>query len=167
MKVLSLVFLFTLNAWSAEMHDIHISKCIIHYSETDQALQIMIHAFADDLEFVIQEKDAEPLKLNTQHEHSSSDEVIINYLQNTFSVDVNGNTREYDYIGKEPSEDLQAVWIYLEIPEVSNIEEMKIDNSILTELYDDHVNIIQIKGEAGKQAYFLLDKDKTSEVAKF
>ena len=140
---------------------------MIEYSAEDQAFQIMMHVYVDDLELALQAIDKQTLKLNTEHEAEGADDILWKYLQSSFEVNINQEKFDYNYIGREPSEDLQAVWIYLEIPNLQNIAAVEITNTMLTELYDDQTNIIQIKLQAGKQAYFLLNRKKSKDTANF
>jgi len=148
-------------------HDFHVSKCIMEYSEEDQALQIMMHIYVDDLELALQALDETKLKLNTESEHEKADDILLKYLQSTFQVSINEEPMNYDYIGREPSEDLQALWVYLEIPNLINIQQIKVMDSLLTELYEDQTNIIQIKSQGGKKAFFLLTRDKSADAVNF
>ena len=148
-------------------HDIHISKCIIEYSEKDEAFQIMMHVFVDDLELALKNTDQTELRLNTEKEFVGADDILLPYLRNRFQVSIDGELRNYEYIGREPSEDLQAVWIYLEIPKLPELSQVEISNTMLTELYDDQTNIVQIKSKGGKQAYFLLNRKKSTDSVNF
>ncbi|NNE30210.1 MAG: hypothetical protein HKN16_11270 [Saprospiraceae bacterium] len=148
-------------------HDIHISKCIIEYSESDKAFQIMMHVFVDDLELALQKLDSSSLKLNTELEYEKADSLILDYLDDHFQIAINGKTTSYNYVGKEASEDLQAVWIYLEIPDLKDVNEVNVRDDMLTELYDDQTNIVQIRYKGEKRAYFLLTGKEPSDTVTF
>ena len=77
------------------------------------------------------------------------------------------NNVEYEYIGKETSEDLQAIWCYLEIINIESIKSIRVENSLLMELFDDQKNIIHIMMPDKKQGYFMLEKGKSSDKATF
>ena len=74
---------------------------------------------------------------------------------------------EYYFIGKETSEDLQAIWCYLEITNIEAVESIVVENNLLMEMFADQKNIIHIMMPDKKQGYFMLEKGKSSEKAIF
>ncbi|MEN0047606.1 MAG: DUF6702 family protein [Bacteroidota bacterium] len=165
---MSILFLllsnFFLSSSSAAEHDIHISKALIEYDETEQALQITLHIFLDDLEAILIEGGA-PTQLNlcTKKEHEEGNAFVEKYLRSKFQLTVNGKVANYNYLGKEISEDFLATWCYVEIPNVSKLESLQIKSSILMDLYDDQRNIIQIKTPNQRPQFFMLDAGHQEE----
>ena len=81
---------------------------------------------------------------------------------------MNGENVDYTFLGKEVSEDLQAVWCYLEIENINSIKELKIKNQLLTSLFDDQKNIVSITSTAeGRKGYFLFDKKTFEDTVQF
>ena len=104
----------------------------------------------------------------TDKEHEAAEQHIVDYLEETFMLQVNGEKANYSFLGKEVSEDLQAVWCYLEIENISNMEELVIKNEILTSLFEDQKNVVSITSSAtGRKGYFLFDKDHFEDTVKF
>ena len=64
------------------------------------------------------------------------------YLLEDFSIEVNGALLELNYLGKETESD--AIWCYLESSRVAAPETITIQSILLTELFPDQVNIIQV-----------------------
>jgi len=149
-------------------HDIHISKALIEYDDDEQALQITLHIFLDDLEAILIEGGApEKLNLCTEKEHEKGETFVEQYLRSKFQLAVNGELAEYNYLGKEISEDYLATWCYVEIPNVSKLESLQIKSSILMDLYDDQRNIIQIKTPDQRPKFFMLDQKHQEEIVKY
>ncbi|MEM8523033.1 MAG: DUF6702 family protein [Bacteroidota bacterium] len=169
---MSTIFLFLssffLPSSSAVEHDIHISKALIEYNESERSLQITLHIFLDDLEAILIEGGA-PTKLNlcTEKEHEQGDTLVEQYLRSKFKVAVNGESATYNYLGKEISEDYLATWCYVEIPNISKLESLQINSSILMDLYDDQRNIIQIKAPNKRPQFFMLDQRNQEEIVKY
>jgi len=82
-------------------------------------------------------------------------------------ISVNVEQVDYTFIGKEMSEDMVAVWCYLEIENVENIRELHVKNSILLEAFDDQKNIISITGPNKKKGYLLFNNAKNEETIEF
>lgn len=148
-------------------HEFHLSKCQIEYSETDQALQIMLHVYLDDLEEALRQQGADKLFLCSEKEHEKAEKYLFRYLQQRINMNVNGEAVEYEFVGKEQSDDLQAVWCYLEITNVTNIESIEITNNLLMEVFDDQKNVVHIVIDKNKQGYFLFHKGQESDKVTF
>ena len=71
-----------------------------------------------------------------------------------------GNVLEYNFLGKELSDDLSAIWIYLEVTRVVNPAVVTVEFEVLFELYSDQKNILSFQVDRGKERIFLLDIGK-------
>ena len=96
------------------LHDIHLSKCLLEVNESDEAVQISMHIFIDDLEEALRRQGADNLYICTEKEAEEAETHIFDYLQAQFRIELDGQEKAYEFIGKEPSEDLMGVWCYLE-----------------------------------------------------
>jgi len=150
-----------------DLHEFHVSKCIVEHSQDDQALQISLHIFIDDLEEALEKQGVDSLFLCTKKESKKADEYLYDYFQKKIQFEVDQEALSYNYIGKEPSEDLQAIWCYLEIENITNYEEINISNDLLMELFDDQKNIINFKIDGKPKGYFLFQKGKSRETIQF
>ena len=150
-----------------EMHAFHISKCQIDYNTADKALQITWHIFIDDLEEALRRQGMDKLFLGTEREAANGDAAVEKYLLQRLKLIVNGKSASINFIGKENSEDLAALWCYLEVPGVSAVQNMNISNDILLEVYDDQKNLVSVTVPGKKQGYFIFEKGKTSAGLKY
>lgn len=149
-------------------HEIHVSKCNIDFSDEEKTLQITLHIYLDDLESVIAKGGVEErLHLCTEKEHELGDQYVLEYFEKMFSLKVNEKAVQYNYLGKEPSDDLLAGWFYLEVEGVQELKDLNINYGILTDLYRDQQSVIKVKGPNKKKGYFLLDSKKTEANATF
>ena len=150
-----------------EFHEFHMSKCQIEFNLKENALQISMHIFIDDLEDALRNQGSGKLFIGTEKETDNADDYLYAYLKNHFQLEVNDQTTEFDFIGKETSEDLQAIWCYLEITKIENVNSIVVENNILMEMFADQKNIIHITMPNKKQGYFILEKGKSSDKANF
>lgn len=148
-------------------HEFHASKCMVEFSAPDQALQISMHLFIDDLEEALRRQGADKLYICTDKEDPKAEQYLFKYLQQHFQVLVDEKTYDYEFIGKEVSEDLQAVWCYLEVTNLSDIKSLTITNDLLMEVFDDQKNIMNISGPNKKRGFFLFHKGKSTDTVKF
>ncbi len=170
MKILFLNILFLLVSTSASVenvHQFHVSKCSIEYSKNDKAVQIMMQIFIDDLEEALREQGVDHLFLGTDKEAENADDYIQKYFAQKFNLTINKKAKTPEYLGKEVSEDLSALWFYLEIPKVKKLKEVTIFNAILMDIFEDQKNIINVKGPDKQTGYFMFVKGNHKKTVVF
>ena len=148
-------------------HEFHLSKSLVEYVEGEKAIQITMHLFIDDLEEALRQQGKSKLYICTDKESPEAEPAIYQYLQSTFRIALDGQVVEYSFIGKEISEDLLAMWCYLEVEGVSSFSKLQVQNSILTELFEDQKNLVSVIGPKQKKDFFMLDNKKHVQVAEF
>ncbi len=171
LKVFTILFLsFWLPSSSMFLnleHEFHISKCQIEFDQDTEALQITLHLFLDDLEEALKQQGADNMFLCTDKEHTKAEKYLFRYLQQRFKLLVNEKEVNFEFVGKEQSEDLQAVWCYLEVMNIESLNSLEVTNSILMEVFDDQKNIIHIMAPDNKQGYFLFHKGQDNDKVSF
>ncbi len=148
-------------------HDFHVSKSEIHYRSDEQAVQISINLFIDDLELALQSYSGEELKLFSKYEYASADSLISLYLSDHFVLEINGLTSPAQYLGKEISDDLMASWCYLEITNLEQVQSMSINNTIFYKEFDDQKNIVNFKKDRKSVAFHILDENEPNKEVNF
>ena len=144
-------------------HKFYVSVTNVTYSEKNEALQITSRVFIDDLEEVLKERYDIEANLDSEQESEITQEYLKKYLRAKFVVEVNGELRSYEYVGKKFDNDV--VIFYLEIPELkfSELKSIQIQNEMLTDMYDEQQNILHFKID-GKKKSFVLMKENTKGV---
>lgn len=159
----ALISVFGCTSEDSVQHEFHLSKCDINYSQEDKALQISLRIFIDDLEEAIAKvKNQENLKLCTTKEVANADSILVDYLSDNLTINIDDQIYDLAYVGKEVSEDLLAVWCYFEITDVSPKEIIQIENKILIETFSDQSNVVALKYSNDKKEHFLMKKGETS-----
>lgn len=159
----ALISVFGCTSEDPVQHEFHLSKCDINYSQEDKALQISLRIFIDDLEEAIAKvKNQENLKLCTTKEVANADSILVDYLSDNLTINIDDQIYDLAYVGKEVSEDLLAVWCYFEITDVSPKEIIQIENKILIETFSDQSNVVALKYSNDKKEHFLMKKGETS-----
>lgn len=148
-------------------HDFHVSKCLVEYNEAERALQVSMHIFIDDLEEALRRQGADQLFICTEREAADAETHLQRYLQQNFRLQANGAPVAYEFLGKEISDDLAAVWCYLEVTGVDRLEQLTVTNRILTEVYDDQKNIVSVFGPGDRKGLLLFQRGKDTESVQF
>lgn len=157
-----LILLLPLFAFTTA-HKFYVSVTNVTHSEKNEALQITSRVFIDDLEEVLKERYDIEANLDSEQESEITQEYLKKYLRAKFVVEVNGELRSYEYVGKKFDNDV--VIFYLEIPELkfSELKSIQIQNEMLTDMYDEQQNILHFKID-GKKKSFVLMKENTKGV---
>ena len=162
-----ILLIFSVYGPSGIIHDIHISKCDIKHDTDDQALQITLHIFIDDLEKSLMERGEEDLFILTEKERYDVDSLMEVYINDHLSITVDGSKVLPYYLGKELSDDLMAAWCYLEVPNINGVNEIEILYDVLMEIYNDQRNIVTVKQDRDRKAYLLFDIKERQAVVEF
>jgi hypothetical protein len=152
---------------AAADHDFHVSKCLVEYNEAERALQVSMHIFIDDLEEALRRQGADQLFICTEREAADAETHLQRYLEQNFRLQANGEPVAYEFLGKEISDDLAAVWCYLEVTGVDRLEQLTVTNRILTEVYDDQKNIVSVFGPGDRKGLLLFQRGKDTESVRF
>ena len=143
-------------------HDFHISKCLIEYSEEAQAIQFSLHLFIDDVALALAEKHDGKLHLCTKLEVENAEIYLYQYLQENIQIQIDDKPLTINWIGKEPADDMEGMWCYLEVPNVGDFSTISITNELLTEVLDDQQNMVQVVVKKENLGQTLLHKQRTS-----
>lgn len=169
MKTFFLFFIFScagiLPATAENDHDIHLSICELRFNEKSASFEVAIKIFIDDLEKAIQQNGPGNLRIGTSQESSTADEAIAYYLDRNFTIEIDGVKLKPDFIGKEITEDMLAVWCYIEYPQlITSGKKCLLSNNILLDIYEDQRNIMDIRMSKTHKDYTILASGKNTWV---
>lgn len=141
------------------MHPIHISVCDIAYDKERKALEIVQRIFLDDLELAIRNSRDEPYLDILDPKNNTTDNLLKDYLNEHFQLKVNGAASAYSYLGHEIEGD--AVYCYLELEKINELKSIGVFSSILTDEYDDQVNLVHVEVDDNIRSMKLTGGEKT------
>lgn len=152
---ISFLFAFLLTN-GVSLHEYHLSNTEVRFNKQESALQITTRIFIDDLEETLGNLGHTGLFLCTEREPEHAEALIEEYLKNNLLIKVDGAIQNFEYLGKEMSDDLIAVWCYLEVIDVNPQTDIEVENNVLLESFDDQKNIVNVKTDEGKRSMFIL-----------
>lgn len=140
-------------------HKFYLSVTNITYSEKDDAIQITSRVFIDDLEDLLRERYDIIGNLGIDIESELADEYLEKYLRAKFSLEINGELKAFDFLGRKY--DTDVIIFYLEVPKVDfpSITSIQVKNEVLTDLYDEQQNVIHFKIKGKKKSFVLIKSD--------
>jgi hypothetical protein len=137
----------------ARAHPIHVSVMNIVIDTENKQAAISIKIYRDDLSIALSHAHNTPIAivdtLNDQYI-----QLIANYLKKHVKIESNGeNIFKFDTIHSEIEHDI--CWIELTINYQHELQQLRITNSLLTDIYYDQSNLVIVsKGDAEKGLMF-------------
>lgn len=148
-KTFILTLILNLGSWGD--HDIHVSVIDIIEKTDDSQLEVSVRIFYDDLLNAVGLQVGEELP----EDYTGSDDLIEKFISKHLSISINGDQVPMEYL--ESVSYPPAVWTTFKIELSDPISEIEVSNSILIDLFDDQVNMVNLKYK-GKKKVFSLDK---------
>jgi len=145
-------------------HKYYISSTKIEFKKESKTLQITMHYFIDDLQETINSTYNKNLELALPNEPKIIDSLLVDYISQKFEIGLNGENKEYLYIGKDYK--IDEIYLYLEIKNIDFIHSIEVKNNMLMEMFSDQQNIIQLYINNIKKT-FLLTRQKDKDLLNF
>lgn len=145
-------------------HDLHLSRSELNYDSRSEMLQLSICLFLDDMELALAHRGHEEVKLYSTYEDSKADLYIEDYLRDRISFVIAGDTIGYTYLGREISDDLSAVWCYIEVPQIQSSDAITVTNQVFNEIYADQTHVMVITRDMKRVDHWILDEAPFTEV---
>lgn len=136
--------------FTASAHKFYVSISQINYNEKGKTLEVALKLFTDDLEYCASNELNKSIKISKEH---LFDKEVNNYLTNHFTISINGESKEINYLGKEIEVDV--TWCYLEITDVENINTISISNTLFISDLAEQKNLIQLSIDSFEESTIL------------
>jgi len=148
----ALVFFLILFS-SFTLHKFYVSVTEINYNKNSEQLEISLKVFNDDWQNALDNRLGQPVFLGSKNQYPQLDSLIRTYLFENFSIKINDKKREINIMGSEIEGG--ATWIYMYVDKVKSLKSIEIKNTLLTEMFEDQRNVVQIKyGDITKSSLF-------------
>ncbi|MEK9613030.1 MAG: DUF6702 family protein [Flavobacteriaceae bacterium] len=128
--------------YQSKEHKFYVSTTKVEYKPTENTLQIISQLFIDDVELLLQQTDG-TIRLDPDSNSDQIDRLLEFHLKKELQIEVDDSILEMYFLGKEYKEDILVC--YIEIPLSETIQNLKIRNSMLFDLYEDQQNIVHFK----------------------
>ena len=145
----------------ASAHKFHTSFTEAEYNAKEASLQITLRTFPDDLEIILGKRSGKSVRLDRKQE---TEPLLIAYLQETFQLkNAKGETVKLSWVGMDAGVD--SVWLYFEAPMPEGFAGAQLRNGFLFDLYDDQINLVNVKQDERKRALTFKNGDKFQPLA--
>ncbi len=163
LKVALVLFVFPLLTASTT-HKFYVSITTIEYAQKEQSLQLITKIFLDDIEDALEMRYGRKFNFNSKKETKQDGEILRDYVLQKLKINVNGKETTFNYIGKQY--DIDVVKVYIEIPNISEVHTIEVENKVLLDMFDEQQNIIHIKSNGSRRS-LILEKENPKGLLKF
>lgn len=138
---------------SFSAHKFYTSICKIDYNVPKKRLEITTRIFIDDLNLAISKKYNRKSNLVSNKETLEDIDFLKKYLSEKIIITVNGKPIATQFLNKEVEDNVLIC--YLSSTEISKIKTFEVRNSLLTEIFEEQQNIVQLNINSKKQTLLL------------
>ncbi len=126
----------------ASLHPLHVSVTEIEMDDKDKRLEIMMRVFMDDLEVTLRNEYKNPDLDILNPRGLTVDQMMENYLKKHFKIMLDNKSVVTKYLGHEQEGD--AFIFYVEVGNVKKWKTINVQNSIITDTFDDQSNLVHV-----------------------
>ena len=145
-------------------HKFYLSVTEIEYKKEKKDLQIVSKVFVDDFQNVLEKRYGASITLSKEAEAGPINSLIDKYLTAKFKISADGKPVSLNYLGKKYDKD--QLILFIEAENLEPFKKISITNAILTDMFDDQKNVVNVK--IGKEIKSLmLRKEADTEELNF
>ena len=126
----------------ASAHPFHVSVIEINHNAADRTLEISCKIFTDDFEKSLAKIYKAKVDLINPPNKAAMDTLIKKYLYSHLAIKANGKPVVFNYLGFE--NDHEAAYGYIEVPNVTAVNNVEIHTSIMYDMFEDQMNIFHV-----------------------
>ena len=146
-------------------HPMHVSVTNIEYKQNNKFIEISSKMFLNDFISILEQTNNIKIDLSSSSAHiEKTNQIMINnYFSTHFSVEINNHKikfTNFEFVEKKINE--ESIWLYFKIPNNKKIKNIKIVNTILTDLFSDQNNLLIISIDQEQKGFNLNSKENTA-----
>jgi P pilus assembly chaperone PapD len=147
---------------AAAAHKFHTSFTEADYDASQRSLQITLRTFPDDLENILSRRNGgKAVRLDRKRE---AEPLLVAYLQETFQLkNAKGETVKLTWVGMDAGVD--SAWLYFEAHLPEGPAGVRLRNQFMFDLYDDQINLVNVKQDGKKHALTFKNGDNFQPLA--
>lgn len=158
--MLAQINIIVLLLWYAALalHPLHITITNIDYNKSKGQIEVSIKIFKDDFEWVLSQQSKKKVNLDDEQNQRENDSIISRYVEENFKLEMEGRKMKLTLKDKLIEDD--AVWLNYSVENKLKGGNLKVDNRLLTKIYNDQKNLVIVTFDS-QQKGFTLSKDES------
>lgn len=140
---------------SFAMHKFYVGMFQMKFVPQKKELQITTRIFIDDINLALEKKFHKKTFIGEPKETKEDEVLLQKYIAEKFKLKINNQSKNFVFLSKEIENNV--VICYLKVNELSKINSLEVENSILMEVYPEQQNIIQFDNNGEKNSLLLTE----------
>lgn len=125
------------------MHPFYVSMTDLNFNDKDKTLEVSVRIFTDDFENTLRKYHTEKIDILHPTNKALMNEYVSSYVQNHLQISVNNRKVSLEFLGYEQEE--ESIWSYFQVSNISSVQKIEIENSLLYELTSNQINLVHAK----------------------
>lgn len=152
---------FWLSALLHLLHPFYISMTDVNYNRQEKSVEISVRIFTDDFENALR-KHHPNVNIDIVHPASEAqmNDFVKAYIEQHLNLSVNNAPAGLRYVGYESQQ--ESIWTYFEIENVTKLEQLTVNTSLLYDYSKEQSNIIHVSANGKEHTTKLAYPDKTA-----
>lgn len=160
----NIVFQWMLVACTQFMHPFFVSMTDLNLNNKTHTLEVSERIFTDDFENTLRKNYPGKIDILHPQNQQQMNDFVADYIRKHLQIKVNGKAVELKFAGYEQEE--ESIWAYFEISNISAVQRIDINNSVLHDYNNNQINIIHVKVNDQEKS-LKLDYPATNAVFEF
>ena len=144
------------------MHKYYVGLTEVNIDSKKHSLDVSTKLFMDDLEAGLLKSYNKKVDLSTSVNNKEVQQLLMNYLDANFKINVGGKLLKLKFVGYEVEND--AVWCYSEVTSFKGKGTVSILNTLLYESFPEQVNLMNVNWDGVNKSVRLSNPEKLAEL---
>ncbi|NHN26446.1 peptidase E [Flavobacterium jejuense] len=158
-KITIILVLFVLVS-SFNFHKFYVSVTQVDYVKAKNRIEITSRIFIDDFNKVLEKKYNKKIYLASNREIKDADKLVESYLKEKMRVIINKKPYDLQFLATEIDNDVLIC--YLKVNFSEKITTFGIENSVLTEMFNEQQNLLHTNINNEKSSFLLTRSDNVA-----
>lgn len=150
-----------LASFSPMMHKYYVGLTEVNIDSKKHTLDVSTKLFMDDLEAGLLKSTNKKVDLSTSVNNKEVQQLLMNYLDANFKINVGGKLLKLKFVGYEVEND--AVWCYSEVVNFKGKGTVSIYNTLLYESFPEQANLMNVNWDGVSKSVRLSNPEKLAE----
>ena len=123
-------------------HPFYVSVTEMSLNSKTRSLEISCKMFAEDIEDVLKQNYKTAVDLSNDKMQEQNNKLMNDYILHHFSINIDSKPTALKFVGFEKEN--ESIYCYLEIVNVTGIQKMTVNNTILQDYKQEQINIMHV-----------------------
>lgn len=155
------IVILAMSSFVSVAHKYYVGLTEVNIDSKKHTLDVSTKLFMDDLEAGLLKSYSKKVDLSTSVNNKEVQQLLVNYLDANFKINVGGKLYKLKFVGYEVEND--AVWCYSEVVNFKGKGTVSIFNTLLYESFPEQSNLMNVNWDGVSKSVRLSNPEKLAE----